>query len=261
MVKEEPENPTVDVGAWLALVLIRYLMGWEQADLAREARIAQSQVSVYDRGKRTVPPEVLRRAADAADFPPYLLEPVKRSIRSFRAAAKGRPRAERALGDAFVAELLVLGRLATDTILGKLTPEETTARPPSSEDREEAADLWTRMERRTLKQRRALVEETEEFRCWALCERVAAASLEAAAVNPIQAKELAELALLIADLAPGKESWRNRLRGYAMAHHANVLKAAGELKAAAGALEEAKRLWHSGADPAGLLNQGLSFDV
>ena len=41
-----------DPDARLAAVLLRYLHGWDQAEMARAARIAPSQVSVYNRGGR-----------------------------------------------------------------------------------------------------------------------------------------------------------------------------------------------------------------
>jgi transcriptional regulator with XRE-family HTH domain len=264
-VKEEPEEKKVDQDARLAMVLLRFFKDWEQGDLAREARIAPSQVSVYDRGKRTVPADVLGRAADAAEFPRYLLGPMKRAIRSFRAAARGRSRAGRVLGDEVFAELIDLSRLAIDTVLGDSLPE-TGRKAPSSEDREEAAELWARMERRTPKQRRALVEEAEELRSWALCERVAAASAEAAAGSPVQAKELAGLALLIAELAPGEAAWRSRLQGYAWAHLSRARLACGDRAGAGEAHARARSLWEAGAagDP-GLLDEtvllGLAADL
>jgi len=251
MTRDEQEDPD----GRLAFVLLRYLMGWDQGELAREARIASSQVSVYDRGERPVPREVLERAADAADFPRYLLDPVLRTIRSFRAAAKGRSRAERVWGEAFLAELIDLRRLAMDAVLC-VAPEQPAVQPPSADDREAAADLWAKMERRTAKQRRALVEETEEFRSWALCERVAAASREAVISDPRHALELAELALLIAELTPGEEAWRSRLQGYAGAHLSKARRASGDPSGAEGAMARAKKLWAAGAtgDP-GLLDE------
>ena len=255
--REEQEDRRDDPDSQLAFVLLRYLMGWDQGDLAREARIAPSQVSVYDRGERPVPREVLEREADAAEFPRYLLDPVLRTIRSFRAAAKGRSRAGRVGGDAFFAELIDLGRLATDTILGHYADEEPV-RPPSAEDREEAADLWAKMERRTPKQRKALVEETEEFRSWALCERVAAESLAGAADHPRESLELAELGRLIAELTPGEETWRSRLQGFAWAHVSKARRACGDPSGAEEALAHARQLWEAGGagDP-GLLDEAV----
>jgi len=261
MPEEEPEEKKIDEDARLALVLLRSYMRWEQGDLAREARIAPSQVSVYERGKRTVPPEVLARAADAAGFPRYLLAPLKRSIRSFRAAAKGRARAARVLGEDFVSELIDLGSLVVDTIVGDLDPDEPM-RAPSPEDREEAADLWAQMERRTPKQRQALAEEAEEFQSWALCERVAAASAEKAASQPRKALELAELALLIAKHAPGNPAWRSRLQGYALAHVSRARRACGDLAEAEEDCRSARELWDAGApgDP-GLLDEAAMLDL
>ncbi len=247
-----------DPDARLAMVLLRYLRGWDQGELARAARIAPSQISVYDRGGRPVPRDVLERVAVAADFPLYLLDPLLRVLRSFRLAAQGRSRAERVMGDVISAELIALIHTSIAGIVDALAPEDSEARPPAAADREEAAGLWARMERRTAAQRRALVEETEEYRSWALCERVAAASAEAAEDDPRQALELAELSRQIAELSPGKEAWRRRLQGYAWAHVSNARRLCGDLAGAGEASDRAWKLWQAGApgDP-GLLDEGV----
>jgi tetratricopeptide (TPR) repeat protein len=67
---------------------------------------------------------------------------------------------------------------------------------------------------------------------------------------------LARLAQEIADRVRGPESWRNRIRGYALAHAANSLRVIGQLESAEAALNEAKRLWDAGSDPAALLEPG-----
>ncbi|HEX9940665.1 MAG TPA: helix-turn-helix transcriptional regulator [Thermoanaerobaculia bacterium] len=252
---EKKEDPD----ARLAMVLLRYFRGWDQGELARAARIAPSQVSVYDRGERAIPREALERMADAVGFPRHLVDPLLRIIRSFRAAAAGWSRAERALGDVLSAELLALGRSSIDAAL----PMEDAGlargdRPPLATDREEAADLWARMARRTAKQRIALVEETEEFRGWVLCERVAAESLAVAPDHPRRALELAELTLRIAELTPGPETWRWRLQGYAWAHVSHARRAGGDLPGAEEAMVRARKLWEAGApgDP-GLLEEAV----
>jgi transcriptional regulator with XRE-family HTH domain len=255
MAREKKEDPD----ARMAMVLLRYLRGWDQGELARAAGIAPSQISVYDRGERAIPREALERMADAADFPRHLLDPLLGVIRSFRAAAEGRSRAERTLEDVLLAELLAFSRSVMAAVLpvaaAGFAPRQG---PPLASDREEAAELWARMARRNSKQRQALVEEGEEFRGWALCERVAAESLAVAPDHPRQALELAELALQMAELTPGPEPWRWRLQGYAWAHLSHARRACGDLSGAEEARARARKLWEAGApgDP-GLLAEAV----
>ncbi len=186
-------------------------------------------------------------------------------IRSARAAVTGAAATDRDVDfpEAIAAEVcdgvfevvrstaaLLLAELADDD-----EPEEADA-SPSEEDRRRAPSLWARLERHTPAQRRALVEELEEFRNWALCELLCAKSREAAPNSAGRAVELAELALLIADLAPGTESWRSRLRGYAWTHLGHARRLRGDLSGAEEALSQGRRLWLAGApgDP-GLLNE------
>ena len=117
--------------------------------------------------------------------------------------------------------------------------------------------LWDRLARRNAAQRKALVEETEEYRGWALCERVAAESLAAAAGDPRQALELAGLACRIAELAAGAEEWRRRLQGYAWAHLSQARQACGDQPGAVEARERAAELWSSGGGPDLLRVDGL----
>src|SRR4051794_17967763 len=249
-----------DPDARLAAVLLRYLHGWDQAEMARAARIAPSQLSVYDRGERAIPRDVLERMAEAAGFPTYLLVPLLRGLRSFRAAARGRTRQEALLEERLVSDLIGIGREAVAAVLAISRDGDEDLegaardRPPRSEDREEAAVLWGRLARRNERQRKALVEETEEYSGWALCERVAAESLAAAPGDPRQALELAGLACRIADLAAGPEEWCRRLQGYAWAHLSLARRAGGDLPGAAEARERAAELWRSGGGP-GLLNE------
>lgn len=186
--------------ARLALVLLRYLRSWDQGGLARAAGIAPSQISVYDRGERAVPRDVLERVAAAAGFPVPLLDPLLRSLRSFQAAARGRFRASRVLAEETAVELMALVSLAADVILDAPSPGPAT--PEAS--REEAAALWERLRKRTPEERRLLVEEAREYQTWEMCERLWEESRALAAGRPGEAKELAELARRAAELAPGE---------------------------------------------------------
>jgi len=128
--------------------------------------------------------------------------------------------------------------------------------------RERAEVLWRRLRKHLPEERLLLVEDSRKFRSWALCERVAAASIEAAGDDPKEALQLAELAVRIAELCPGPEPWRWRLEGYARIHLANSRKVSGNMPGAREAMTRGKKLWQAGApaDP-GLLNEALVLQI
>lgn len=112
----------------------------------------------------------------------------------------------------------------------------------------QAAELWERLRPYSRAERRAIVQETEEFQVWALCRLLCDASLEAAAAEPAEALELVRLAELIASLVPGSDAWRSRLSGYCAFHASSALRAGGSLPAARGELDRAEKLWNAGAE-------------
>lgn len=198
--KKKPSE--IDQEARLLYVLLRHAMDLDRTEFGAATRTAVSQVSLYERGERTLPQDVLERAADECGFPRALLEPALRMIRSFRVASRGWSRAQRVLTEKFFAELLELGASVLDVVLTP-GPEPAVARP---EDPETLADLLRRLERRNLRQRLAMVEEIEEFQSPALCELVTAKSRDLEPENPAEAAEWAELARRMAEL--GRESQR-----------------------------------------------------
>jgi transcriptional regulator with XRE-family HTH domain len=227
--KNDPESR-------LALVLLRASRLWNQAELARAARIAPSQLSVYERGERATPRDVLERAAEAAGFPVYLLDPLLWTLRSFRAAARGKFRLDRVLAAALTAEMIALAQEAVDLILAPLAQ-------PSGLETVDAAELWALLEGCTAAERRMLVEDLEEYWNGELCERVAAESLRKAPDDPREALELAELALFIAERLPEEETGRRRLQGYSWAHVGHARRAQGDEAGAREAFDRARRLW------------------
>ncbi len=241
--KNDPESR-------LALSLFRSSLLLDQGDFARAARIAPSQLSVYERGERAAPREVLERAALAAGFPVHLLDPLLWAIRSFRATAAGRSRADRVFAHGLAAEVITLVQRAATLVLeplGRQTPEEPM----------DTAALWAHLEACDASERRMLVEELEEYWSEALCVRVAAESIQSAPNRPTEALELAELALLIAERIPGGEVERLRLQGYAWAHVSNARRVCNDLPGAERAMLRARGLWEAGGalgNP-GLLNQ------
>jgi tetratricopeptide (TPR) repeat protein len=237
-----------DPEARLALVLFFHLGGWKTHDqLAKATGIARPQVSLYFEGKRAIPRDALEKIAAAAGFPVYLLDPLLRELRSFLAAARGRSRSSRIFADGHAAELIVLVQMATDLILEPLHEDHPGIARPAIEDRAAAAELWDHLKGCTATERRMLVEELDEYRSWALCERVARESIAAAPNHPQVALELAELALLIAELVTGEPLWRWRLQGYAWAHVSNGRRVCNDLHGAEDAFGRARNLWEAGA--------------
>ncbi|HYU35676.1 MAG TPA: helix-turn-helix transcriptional regulator [Thermoanaerobaculia bacterium] len=126
---------------------------------------------------------------------------------------------------------------------------------PRPEDRIEGAELWGRLERFPVRERNLLVDAAQEFAHWALCERICLQSADLAGEDARQAAGLAGLAIRIASRVPGEDSWRSRLKGFALAHLAHARSALGDSAGAAEAFREARQLWDEGAagDP-GLLD-------
>ncbi|HEX7182297.1 MAG TPA: hypothetical protein VF756_10665, partial [Thermoanaerobaculia bacterium] len=124
-----------------------------------------------------------------------------------------------------------------------------------------AGQLWSLLKDLTEDQQLAVVRVAREFQSWALVETACEASVQAASKDLKRAGFLARLGREIAEHVRGPEAWRHRIRGYAAAFAANVLRVKGELKAAEAAFEPAKRLWLAGSDPDGVLDPGRLLDL
>jgi len=258
---EESSQPKADPDRRLAFILFRSFKYWDQAAYSQAARISANQVSIYEQGHRTVPDDILQRAAEAVGFPVPLLPFLLKAIRTFRLIAESGGKFGRLLGGAFSMSLLGLGHAAAEVIAVPDQPSEEGPASPQAE-RERARALWERIRCRPHPHREALVDEDEEFRTWGLVEQVAAASIEAAGDDPQQALQLAELAVRIAELSPGPQAWRWRLQGYARIHLANSRKAVGDLPGARDAIADGKKLWQAGApDDPGLLDEALVLQI
>ena len=172
---------------------------------------------------------------------------------------------ERALVEEAVLESLRRIRKAlTEAVkLSRATPERGYPTEPGevSRCRHEADALWQRLKDLPEEARLAVVQVAEEFQTWALCERVCQESASEASRQVERAAGLARLAEEIAERVPGPEGWRDRLRGLARGHSANVLRVFGNLKPADATLEEAQRLWRAGYDPDSVLDPGRLLDL
>ncbi len=252
------------------VIFLRLLRGWTQADLGEAAGLSASTISRYEIGDIVPSREALEEIALAAGLPLRMLDRVFIWVGATRAAvASGADPADPdRLTEAAVNELtaglvdlldsVTAGMLAAFPDLD-LGPWVRHAAPPCPEDREEAPELWESLKLFEPSVRRMLVEESKKFQKWALCELLCAESVRTAGGSTDDGLELAELALLVAERAPGEKSWRQRLRGYAWAHIGHARQAHGDRPGAAEAFNRSHRLWETGApgDP-GLLEPPLT---
>ncbi len=222
--------------------VFRAVSGETQKGFARKTGVHFTLIADYELDKVEPSPENLEKLARGAGL---AVEDGEAILRRFEEMA-ARPRRRAGEGmeqlgsrfEAFVAS-------AYERLLSLPSP----GKPPKPEDRQRAAEQWSRLESISADLRLTIVEIGDEFQNWALAERLCEESLS----HPEEAAGLARLACEVADRVRGPEAWRNRVRGYAAAHEAHALRAAGELEAAEAALAEAQRLWDSGSDPHGLL--------
>ncbi len=240
-----------------ALTVLRSALGWDQKQLAKAVGVSPSVISDYERGQRTLTRGKLEEFARVMGAPAEAVEWAISFVQALDAViqAPGYPdgfaEAQRQQVEAVAAET---GRLATD--FARSLMNRLTIHGRALTARQQATALWGVMKRRKSSDRRKLVEDAQEYRNWALCELVCAESIKAAADDADRAVELAELAVLIANLAPGEETWRWRLQGYAAAHLGNARRIRTDWPGAEEAFSRAAELWEAGApgDP-GLLSE------
>lgn len=144
--------------------------------------------------------------------------------------------------------------------LGQISEEKIAAR---AAERAAAKGPWERLKKLGSFDEMVLVaRSSKELQTWAVVELICNESSHAAAVDDAQqARNLGELALEIAGRIRAPESWRLRVRGFAMAHVAFALHIGGQEDLARETMEEAERLWEAGVDPEKVLDQGKFHDL
>lgn len=250
-----PKDVVPDNG--IALLFIRRGQGWSQARLAGTAGIPQSLLNEYEQGKKTLTRERLLHLAGLMDQGAGVVDSTLESLQANRGAAGAGsgPFAEHRRGEEAAVRL---GRLAAE--FGRSVITVLSVEGVVRQAREEARSLWSRLEAWEPDRRPVLVEESTEFRTWALCELVAAKSIEAAPSSPAEALELAGLALNIAERCAYEELFRQRTEGYAWFHVANARRVTNDLNGCEPALTKAAKLWEAGAsaDP-GYFNETFAY--
>lgn len=248
----------------VSILGLRY--GRSQKEIAAAIGISEKRVSQYLRRGSLKDHEVFEGMLAAIDPPPGAVAIVTGCLEALDALERERDltAGERALVEEGALAFSRLGReagtrmaIGSRAVLAAGYPEPHDLAPA----RWQAEELFERLERQTEATRPAIVRIGKEYQSWAVCERVCTASAREASRKVERAAAWASLAEEIAARIPGPEEWRNRVRGYAAAHGANVLRVSGELKAADVAFERVKHLWRSGSDPAGVLDPGRVLDL
>jgi tetratricopeptide (TPR) repeat protein len=254
--RKRQDPPEQTPSPWgLALTYLRSAAAWSRACLARALGLAdESLISAYERGAKPLAREKLESLVEPLGHPPEavdvllfahdLIFPAARQDAPSPVALS--PGERRIVDRAAMAAGWTAGRLAADDARSELT--RRWKREKAEAAKNEAEDRFQELMAVTRPERRGLLEAFPDYRTWALAVRACEASVKRAAHKAGEALELADLALSIAERAPGEESWRSRLKGYCWAHVANARRVANDLTGADEAFARAWELWRSGAD-------------
>ena len=213
-----------------------------QAEFGDACRLNQSEISRFEVGKQAPSEEQLRRMAKVAGIewsfvvhvqqfytlllPSLVREGASPKIQSWESV-----------------------RLAVTPYLVDAYTIKPGGRPSLEEERREADQIWTALERHPILFRRRLIAVSPDSGSWALAVRVCEASVKSAAHKAEESLELADLAISIAERVPGEQSWRSRVLGYCWAHVGNARRVANDHAGADEAFARAWDLWQAGAKP------------
>lgn len=239
----------------LALGTLRRALGLQQTEAAEATGIRNRQISRYETGESDPGPEELARAAEALGASPEALEEALLSSERLLALLHEEPPGDTPVDPTPAEHRRIVAASARAARLAGHESREALARELRARkvrrDRRRAATLWKRLAAAKEKGRRLLLERTEGYRSWAVCERLCEESVRAAADDPRRALDLARLALRVAEASTeGGEAWRLLLQAYAWAFVGNALRVTNRLREAGAAFERSHALWDSAPPPA-----------
>jgi transcriptional regulator with XRE-family HTH domain len=248
----------------LALTTVRWLRGWEQEQLVAASGVTLSSIQALEQGRRKQPRlQTLIPVAAALGVDLATLGEMVALIRRIRDGVTSSTASPEQGAGAVAAESASTSpasfrREVTSLILsqlGRRDPHEAEA--DSGQADRQAPALWELLRGCSQAGRQALVRSLAEFHTAEFCVLLCDESVKAAGDSAEQALLIAELAVEVAEMAPGSTASQSRLQGYARAHIASALRVSGrDLPAAERAMNGALKLWEAGAaeDP-GLLNE------
>ncbi len=256
-----PKKPPPPFG--LTLMILRRAKGWSQKELAEASGLSSGMISEYEQGVTELTRERLEMLAAVLGWPAGTVDRVLLGLGLMQPDPEAPvspvdpDEEERWIIDQAAA---VAAREAGERLRAGLICE--LRQEKALEARRAAETLWLKLKPLSGAARRAQVTREAEYQAPFLCERLCAESERAAAHDAGRARELAELALLVAERSQGPPAWRSRFEGYAWAFIGNARRVASDLPAAETAFEHAWKLWRDGAaaDPS-LLSEALLLDL
>ena len=257
-----------DLGRRLAI--LRESRDKTQAELAREARITASSLSLYEAGKKMPELATLFRILDALGYGLAALDRADEFCLALRLTPRCRP--SLGFADPLRTQIASLAAEAgsaverlTDAVILLAKAEPTSERIravaaqegyPLPEDRAKAAELWERIRKYAHETRLSLVAEFPEFQIWSLSELLCHESASVASDNVPAALELAQLALEVAGRIPGDNARKSRSRGYAHGYLGNAWRVQGDLRSARKSFALSDQEWKAGEGcPGDLLSE------
>lgn len=239
------------------LLQLRRQAGWTQRRLERTAGLSRGTLTLYESGKRSIARPLLNRLALMLGHP---VEAVDRALAGLAQIPSAETSGAETPASLSPKERLVIeaaagqaARRAAETVRAGLSLR--LVRERLQRERRAAGKLWDQLCRLpTHSARRDQITSDPRFHFWALSERLCDESIRAAAHDADQSRELADLALQVAEGTPGSNPWRCSLQGYALAFVGNSLRVGGDLRLADSAFHRSGEFWEAGdaATPAPL---------
>lgn len=227
---------------------LRWLKGgWTQARLSEKTGIAESQLSRYETGIEPKAPN-LRRILGAFNVSLPTLERARWALRLVRKLVTNESLLPVPEGDA---DPQSLARLELALL----------SHAPQEEEHRRVDSLWQWLTTLPGQRRRLYIRGTRAFGEWLLGPRICKASEEAAADDPAEALELAELALFAIEHADVPEPFKLRMKGWGTGFLANAQRVAKSLPLADTTFARTWKLWQEGEDPEGLLSEAYLLDM
>ena len=231
---------------FVSILRLRYAEGsWKRA--AELAGLSTRTLRRYEKGEVTPPPKTLAHLACLVEVSDTMLDRLQGELNAHRlakaAGLAGEPTSPRPFAAEVVAAAQQAAAEADSLLVLEPAPEpwEETGRP-RPEDRARAAELWRRFLSQDRDRRYRLVRESAAFRLWSFAERLALESRTAAADSPVDALDLARLALEVARGVRGTPSWRARVEADALASVGNACRVGNEAGQARAAFSQARKL-------------------
>ncbi len=223
----------------LVVLFLRDIARLSQAELGRAARVSQSELSLFESGRKTPSEDALRRLAAAADVPWPLVAHLRRFYAAFLEA---RIRGEAVEADAPPAAQFRLAGQAYQL-------EDAAAEASAADEIAQAEHFWQVVAGLPRPRRRRVVELSPcASRSWALARHLCHESERTAAADVRESLDLADLALWIAQRCErGGEQGRSLLVGYAWGYKGNAFRVACQRAEADEAWVWAWMHWQAGA--------------